>query len=41
MAVAFGIAFLGALAFWVVLWKAIKRGMDTLEDIFAKFERNR
>lgn len=32
-------AFLTALAFWALLWKAINKGTDTLEDILAKFER--
>jgi hypothetical protein len=30
-----------ALIFWGGLWLLIKRGTETLEDILAKFERNR
>lgn len=37
----FVVLFIVALCFWVLIWKLIKRGTDTLEDIFAKFERNR
>lgn len=38
---AFVIAFLVSLIFWVFLWKVIKRGTETLEDILVMFERNR
>lgn len=37
----FVILFLAALAFWGFLWKTIKKGTETLEEILSKFERNR
>lgn len=37
----FVILFLAALTFWRLLWKAIKKGTDTLEDILSTFERSR